>query len=338
MTKISGKWIAAVVLAIAAPSVVAAVGGKGDEAAAARNLTVFNSLYKELLTRYVDTVDAEQSITTAINAMLRELDPYTEYIPADERDDFMSMSTTGEYGGIGSVIRQTKNNGVVIADPYEGSPAATAGLRPGDRIIMIDNDSTFNWTVSQVSDHLKGQANTPVRVVVDRPYVEDSILSFTIVRKKDTNAFCALLCRARQWHRIHPTDPIHRDIAGRSENSVARTEKKSEREVDCARFARKWRWIGGECRANRQFLCPEKTRKSSAPKAAKRQKNESIKRHKTHRHGNTALRAYRRRVGIGRRNRYRRNAGSRPRGSRRHSFVRERFGTNDPVAAIRQHG
>lgn len=91
MTKISGKWIAAVVLAIAAPSVVAAVGGKGDEAAAARNLTVFNSLYKELLTRYVDTVDAEQSITTAINAMLRELDPYTEYIPADERDDFMSM-------------------------------------------------------------------------------------------------------------------------------------------------------------------------------------------------------------------------------------------------------
>lgn len=184
MTKISGKWIAAVVLAIAAPSVVAAVGGKGDEAAAARNLTVFNSLYKELLTRYVDTVDAEQSITTAINAMLRELDPYTEYISADERDDFMSMSTTGEYGGIGSVIRQTKNNGVVIADPYEGSPAATAGLRPGDRIIMIDNDSTLNWTVSQVSDHLKGQANTPVRVVVDRPYVEDSILSFTIVRKK----------------------------------------------------------------------------------------------------------------------------------------------------------
>ena len=135
-------------LAIAAPSVVAAVGGKGDEAAAARNLTVFNSLYKELLTRYVDTIDAEQSITTAINAMLRELDPYTEYISADERDDFMSMSTTGEYGGIGSVIRQTKNNGVVIADPYEGSPAATAGLRPGDRIVMIDNDSTLNRSPS----------------------------------------------------------------------------------------------------------------------------------------------------------------------------------------------
>lgn len=183
MTKNSGKWIAALVLAIMTPSIVAAVKGKSDEAAAARNLNVFNALYKELVNRYVDTVDAEAAITTAIDAMLQKQDPYTEYIPASDRDDFMAMSTTGEYGGIGSVIMQSKGN-VLISEPYEGSPAALAGLRPGDRIVMVDGDSTTGWTTAQVSERLKGRANTAVSVTVDRPYADDSILTFNIVRKK----------------------------------------------------------------------------------------------------------------------------------------------------------
>ena len=180
----TGKWVAVALLALLAPSIIFEAKGKSDDASAARNLTVFNAIYKELVARYVDTVDVDAAITTAVNAMLAKQDPYTEYIPASDRDDFMAMSTTGEYGGIGSVIMQPKTGGVVISQPYEGSPAALAGLRPGDRIIMIDNDSTVNWTSSQVSERLKGQANTTVCVKVDRPYVTDSILTFNIVRKK----------------------------------------------------------------------------------------------------------------------------------------------------------
>ena len=145
-------------------------GGKdkeSNEAAVARNLTIFNSLYKELAVNYVDTIDPDKTITTAVNAMLSQLDPYTEYIKAEDREDFMMVST-GEYGGIGSVIMQTEN-GVVISEPYENSPAALAGLVPGDRIMMIDGDSVAGWNTSKVSERLKGQANTNVRVTVCRP-------------------------------------------------------------------------------------------------------------------------------------------------------------------------
>lgn len=164
-------------------SASAGSGKSNNEAAISRNLTVFNSLYKELAMAYVDTIDAEKTITTAINAMLEELDPYTEYIQAKDREDFMTIST-GEYGGIGSYIMESKDGGVLISEPYEGSPAALAGLRPGDKVVMIDNDTTRNWRSSQVSEKLKGQANTVVKVMVERPYSKDSILTFSIMRKK----------------------------------------------------------------------------------------------------------------------------------------------------------
>lgn len=184
MNRNPGKWIAAALFALIAPSAFMAAQKKGDLAAEARNVTVFNSLFKELSTCYVDSIDADKAMTTAIDAMLQQLDPYTEYITADERNDFLSSSTTGEYGGIGSVIMQRKEGGVFVSEPYEGSPAALAGLRPGDRIVMVDGDTTLTWTTSRVSERLKGQANTTVRVTVNRPYVADSILTFDIVRKK----------------------------------------------------------------------------------------------------------------------------------------------------------
>ncbi len=156
-----------------------------DDAAVARSLSIFNALYKELNTFYVDTINAQQSIENAINAMLDDIDPYTEYIPAKETDDFITIST-GEYGGIGSYLMERTVNGkkgVYISGPYEGSPAAHAGLRTGDRIIMIDGDSTANWTSDQVSKRLKGQANTHLTVTVVRPYDEDSIKTFSFNRE-----------------------------------------------------------------------------------------------------------------------------------------------------------
>lgn len=156
-----------------------------DGAAVARSLDIFNTLYKELNTYYVDTIDAQKAIENAINAMLEDIDPYTEYIPAKETDEFLTLST-GEYGGIGSYLTERTaegKKGVYISGPYEGSPAARAGLRSGDRIIMIDGDSVKDWTVDQVSKRLKGQANTRISVTVVRPYDEDSVKTFTFNRE-----------------------------------------------------------------------------------------------------------------------------------------------------------
>ena len=146
-----------------------------------RNLDIFNSLFKELNLFYVDTINAEKAITDAINSMLVRLDPYTEYIPEQEKEDFF-FSTTGEYAGIGSFIME-RDNAVYISEPYEGMPAQLAGLRPGDKIVMIDNDTVLGWKSAKVSERLKGPANTKLKVTVERPDVE-GLLSFDLVRKK----------------------------------------------------------------------------------------------------------------------------------------------------------
>ena len=182
MKKIKNIALVALILALVTP---AAIGEEkqNDHAAIIRNLDIFNSIYRELNTFYVDTLDVQKSIETAINAMLNEIDPYTEYIPAKDQDEFMVIST-GEYGGIGSYIQERKEGGVYISGPYEGSPAARAGLKCGDRIIMIDGDSTTNWKSDKVSSHLKGQASTQLQVTVVRPYDPDSIKTFNITREK----------------------------------------------------------------------------------------------------------------------------------------------------------
>jgi len=177
---------ACLIVALAAPVALADDDkAVNDDAAVARSLDIFNTLYKELNTFYVDTINAQKTIENAINAMLDDIDPYTEYIPAKETDEFLTIST-GEYGGIGSYLMERTvdgKKGVYISGPYEGSPAARAGLRSGDRIIMIDGDSTASWTSDQVSKRLKGQANTHLTVTVVRPYDEDSVKTFSFNRE-----------------------------------------------------------------------------------------------------------------------------------------------------------
>ncbi len=177
---IKTAFLCVAVGAIVAPISFAAKNDT-DDAAIARNLDTFNSLYKELNTFYVDTIDAQKSIETAINAMLNDIDPYTEYIPAKAQDDFIAL-TRGEYGGIGSYIMERKG-ATYFSEPYENSPAAKAGIRPGDKIVMIENDSVIGWKSDKVSERLKGQPNTKVHLVIERPYV-DKNLTFDILREK----------------------------------------------------------------------------------------------------------------------------------------------------------
>ena len=177
--KITTAFVAMMLCGISA----ACAATRSDKAQIARNLDIFNSLFKELQTFYVDSIDAEKSVTTAIGAMLQELDPYTEYIPQKDQDDFRAIAS-GEYAGIGSYIMQRPTGGVYISGPQEGSPAKEAGLKSGDLIMVIDNDTVTSWNHSKVSEHLKGPAGTTVRVTVKRPYVTDSILTFDITRRK----------------------------------------------------------------------------------------------------------------------------------------------------------
>lgn len=166
---------AGVILAGAVASIAA-----DRKADISRNLDIFNSIYRELQTTYVDTIDADKSINTAINSMLNQIDPYTEYIPEDAQKDFRTISS-GEYAGIGSLIVQRDNN-VYISEPQPGSPALKAGLRPGDLIMVVNGDTTLGMSNEEVSKRLKGQPGTDVKVTVKRPYSADSILTFDITR------------------------------------------------------------------------------------------------------------------------------------------------------------
>ena len=167
----------------AAAMVAATVTLSARKTEVSRNLSVFNPLYKALNTFYVDSVDAEKSIATAINAMLDDIDPYTEFIPEKAQEDFVRQ-TTGEYAGIGSYIMQ-RGGDVYISGPHEGSPSQLAGMRPGDRIVAIDGDTVLGMSSAEVSKRLKGQPGTQVKVMVWRPYVgEDSVLTFDITRRK----------------------------------------------------------------------------------------------------------------------------------------------------------
>jgi carboxyl-terminal processing protease len=131
-----------------------------------KNLDIFSSLFKEINTNYVDPISPGDLTKTAIDAMLESLDPYTNYIPESEIEDFKFI-TTGEYGGIGALIHQ-QGDFVVISEPYEGSPAQKNDLRAGDKIYEINGQSAKGKTYDAVSAILKGQAGTKLIMSVLR--------------------------------------------------------------------------------------------------------------------------------------------------------------------------
>lgn len=154
-------------------------------------ITIFNDVMRQVDVNYVDTLNYEDLTETAINAMLRKIDPYTVYYPK-KNDRDLRMLTTGKYGGIGSIIQQRKskvesrktarNSGsktkgsdtldTYIVNPYEGKPAQLAGVQAGDRILSVDGKTTKGLSVSEVSNNLRGEPGTTVVLELEREGVE----------------------------------------------------------------------------------------------------------------------------------------------------------------------
>ena len=159
-----------------------AQGQKNHHLDVAKNLDIFNQVYKNLDLLYVDTLNPNEVIGTGIKAMLRSLDPYTEYYPESETKN-LKMMLTGKYAGIGALIRyHQKLKRVVIDEPYEGMPAAEVGLKKGDIVLSIDDSTMIDKDVSYVSSHLRGDAGSNFVLKIQRPSTGKK-MSFKITRR-----------------------------------------------------------------------------------------------------------------------------------------------------------
>ena len=134
----------------------------------ARNLEIFNEIYKALDLFYVDTLAADTVIRWAIDGMLMKVDPFTGYYPAD--DDDLRQMATGKYAGIGSIIRyHKKHDRVVIDEPYINTPSQDAGLKAGDIILTVDGKDIKGLMPTNVTDMLRGEAGTTLELRFQRP-------------------------------------------------------------------------------------------------------------------------------------------------------------------------
>lgn len=141
-------------------------GQNGSDFEISKNLDIYVTLFKELNLNYVDELKPGDLMQTGINAMLQSLDPYTNYIPESDMEDYEFM-TTGQYGGIGALIHK-QGDYIIISEPYKNAPADKAGLKAGDKILEINQQSAKGKTTDEVSAILKGQPNTTINLLIER--------------------------------------------------------------------------------------------------------------------------------------------------------------------------
>ncbi len=176
------RWCLVIGLCCIMPLMAQAQKAKDHHFEVAKHLDIFNQVYKNLELLYVDTLNPKETIGTGINAMLRNLDPYTEYY-AQEDTKNLKMMLTGKYAGIGALIRKhLKLDRIVIDEPYADMPAAEVGLKKGDIIISIDDSLMKDKSVSYVSEHLRGEPGTSFLLKVMRPST-GKLMSFKLTRR-----------------------------------------------------------------------------------------------------------------------------------------------------------
>lgn len=156
------------VLLLLAVAVLVGVHSTKDDMGLGRNMEIMVNMMRELNLQYVDEVSPDKLMSDGAAGMVRNLDPYTQYMSEEEMSEFEVMAT-GKYGGIGSTIRMKRDSsGVVISQPYKGSPADQAGLKIGDKFVRIDDEDVTKCTTSEISSRLKGTPGTKVKLAVKR--------------------------------------------------------------------------------------------------------------------------------------------------------------------------
>lgn len=168
MTKRRGKSVKKVLVGLFLLVGVSSFAYREDLFLVSKNLDIFASLYKELNMNYVDQVNPSTMIRTGIDAMLNELDPYTEYVPESDVEDYKLKYISTQYGGVGASI-MLKDGSFIVSESFEGFPAQQADIRAGDELIEINGVSLKGKTNEQVSLLLKGSKDTPIKIVIKRP-------------------------------------------------------------------------------------------------------------------------------------------------------------------------
>ena len=155
-------------VALVAAAVATGVWATRDDFGLGRNIEIMVNLMRELSLQYVDEVSSDKLMKDGAMGMVRNLDPYTEFMSEQEMSDF-EVKATGKYGGIGATIRMKRDSsGVVIAQPYKGSPSDLAGLKIGDKFVSIDGEDATRFNSEQVSSRLKGTPGTKVKLAIRR--------------------------------------------------------------------------------------------------------------------------------------------------------------------------
>lgn len=178
MLKKIKNTIISVSVVLACASVIAAT--LSDNFKIVKNLDVLFSVFRELNLFYVDEIDVDKTVKSGIDGMLSELDPYTDFLPAE--DDEFDLATTGEYSGIGAVISE-KNKYVQVVETYQNFPADKAGLVSGDLILSIDNTSLHGKSTTEASDMLKGEQDSPLELRVVKIKTSDTV-NLKLIRQK----------------------------------------------------------------------------------------------------------------------------------------------------------
>ncbi|MFL5764577.1 MAG: S41 family peptidase [Bacteroidia bacterium] len=166
MKKILSRSRFAIVILIAGGYALFSMSFVDNYFEVSKNLDIFATLFRELNIYYVDETNPGDLMKKGIDDMLESLDPYTNYIPESEIEDYRYM-TTGQYGGIGALVRQ-QGDYVVISEPYEGYPAQKADLRAGDKILKVNDIDVKGKKTDDISKYLKGQASTTIKLLVER--------------------------------------------------------------------------------------------------------------------------------------------------------------------------
>ncbi|MCK5407301.1 MAG: S41 family peptidase, partial [Candidatus Krumholzibacteria bacterium] len=156
-------------------------GSKYDKQNVLNDLEIFAKVIDKIQSFYVDDVDTHKLVTEAIEDMLRELDPHSQFLSGLDYEDLM-LSTQGRFGGLGIYISFRDNYPTVIS-PIEGTPASKAGLQGGDQIVEIEGESTEGWQVSKAVRFLRGDPGSAVSFKISRPGLDEAI-EYSLVREE----------------------------------------------------------------------------------------------------------------------------------------------------------